>query len=195
MSGAYRGAKRAMISQKNKQGWRNPWVLGLSAIILSGVLINVYLLWWVLKSPVRLLDEVYSVKEHNKHDAKWVQQQADRTALGWQARLYSPQQSGSHGSGKEGTAHLVLAANPAQLILELTDRDGGPVKGGQVVITAQWPGNSSYDFSGALYETSAGHYEGSLKFSRPGNWDLLIRAQRDERPFEVEEKVFVAAQE
>jgi len=40
-----------MISQKNKQGWRNPWVLGLLAIILSGVLINGRMLWSVLESP------------------------------------------------------------------------------------------------------------------------------------------------
>lgn len=182
-----------MISQKNKQGWRNPWVLGLAAIVLAGVLINGYLIWNVIKTPVRLLDDNYSIKGH-KHDAKWVQQQAERSTLGWQARLHSPQQMQNDSMAEKKTAGFVLMASSAQIRLELNDRDGMPVQGGEVVINAQWPGNPSHDFSGALYETAPGRYEGSLKFPRPGNWDLLIKAQQNGRLFEMEQKVLVAVQ-
>ena len=181
-----------MLSQKNKQGWRNPWVLGLAAIVLSSVLINGYLLWNVVNNPARLLDDNYSVKNHDKNDAQWVRQQAERTTLGWQARLHSPQQLQNDSRALESTKRFILTASPAQIQLELNDRDGRPVQGGQVVINAQWPGNPLYDFSGTLYETAQGYYEGSLDFPRAGNWDLLIKAQQNGRPFEVEQKVFVA---
>ena len=182
-----------MISQSNKQGWRNPWMLGFAAIVLCGVLVNVYLLWNVMRTPVRLLDDVYSVKNHDKQDAKWVQQQAGRATLGWQAKLHSPQQAPGDDRKTQDTDHFVLTANPATIELALNDRDGKPVQGGQVVVTAQWPGNAAQDFSATLYEVAAGLYQGSLNFPRAGRWDLLIKTQRDGHLFELEQKVFVAA--
>ncbi|MEO8333317.1 MAG: FixH family protein [Gallionella sp.] len=181
-----------MFSQKNKQGWRNPWVLGLIAVILSGVLINARMLWNVLHFPTRLLDDNYSVKAHNQYDAKWVQQQAERSTLGWQARIHSPQQLQNDSQAVPSAVRFILLASPAVLKLTLNDRDGKPVQGGQVEINAQWPGNPAFDFKSVLYEAAPGNYEGSLKFSRAGNWDLLIRAQLDDRQFDMEQKVFVA---
>lgn len=181
-----------MISQKNKQGWRNPWVLGFAVIVLSGVLINGYLLWNVIRNPVRLLDDNYSVKNHNRNDAKWVQQQAERTTLGWQVKLRSPQQLQNDSQALGSATQFILTASPAQIQLELNDRDGRPIQGGRVEINAQWPGGSKYDFNGTLYEAASGYYEGSLDFPRAGNWDLLIKAQQNGRLFEVEQKIFVA---
>jgi FixH len=180
-----------MLSQSNKQGWRNPWVFGFAAIVLCGVLVNVYLLWNVMRTPVRLLDDVYSVKNHNKQDAKWVQQQAERTTLGWQAKLRSPQQLPGESQAPESTARFVLTASPATIRLELNDRDGKPVQGGQIAMIAQWPGSASHDFNATLHEIAGGLYEGRLDFPRPGNWDLLIKVQQDGRLFEMEQKVAV----
>lgn len=180
-----------MISQKHK-GWRNPWVYGLLVIILSGVVINARFLWNVFSHPVRVLDDNYSVKAHNKYDAKWVQQQAERSTLGWQAKLHSPQQLQNDSQAAPGAAQFILLASPADLKLALNDRDGKPVQGGKVEITAQWPGDPTFDFKGALYEGAPGQYEGSMKFPRAGNWDLLIKAQLEDRQFDMEQKVFVA---
>lgn len=181
-----------MISQKNKQGWRNPWVLGLLAIVLSGVLINARMLWNVFHHPARLLDDNYSVKAHNQYDAKWVQQQAERSTLGWQAKLHSPQQLQNDSMATPDAARFILLASPAELKLGLNDRNGQPVQGLKVEINAQWPGDPAFDFKGVLYEATPGHYEGSMKFPRAGNWDLLIRAQLEDRQFDMEQKVFVA---
>lgn len=183
-----------MISQKNKQAWRNPWVFGLGAIVLSGVLINAKLLWNVINNPVRLLDESYTVRQHNQYDAKWLQQQASRSTLGWQARLHSPQQLQNDPVAAENLARFIVAANPAMMQLELKNRDGVPVQGGKVEILAQWPGAPAFDTSVTLNEIAPGKYEGSLKFSRPGNWDLIIKAVQNESQFEMEQKVFVATE-
>lgn len=181
-----------MFSQKNKQGWRNPWVVGLLLVVLSGVLINARMLWNVFHHPTRLLDDNYSVKAHNQYDAKWVQQQAERTTLGWQARLHSPQRLQNDAQAISTAARFILLASPADFKFELNDREGKPLGGVQVVIDAQWPGDPTFDFKSSLYEVAPGQYQGSLKFPRAGNWDLLIRAQLDDRPFDMEQKVFVA---
>lgn len=181
-----------MISQKNKQAWRNPWVLGLLAVVLAGVLINARMLWNVMHHKTRLLDENYSVKGHNQYDAKWVQQQAERTTLGWQAKLHSPNRLPNDSMVSESAARFILIANPAQLKFELNDREGKPVQGGEVVINAQWPGDPNFDVSTTLHETASGQYEGSMNFPRPGNWDVLIKVTQNERLFEMEQKVFVA---
>jgi hypothetical protein len=181
-----------MISQKNKQAWRNPWVIGLLLIILAGVLSNAKMLWNVLGHPVRVLDDHYSVKAHNQYDAKWLQQQAERSTLAWQAKVHSPQQLANDPEAMPSAIRFVLLASPAEIQFDLNDKNGHPIQGGKVVIRTQWPGNPEFDFSSDLNETAAGHYTGSLNFPRPGNWDMLIEAEHDGRKFEMEQKVFVA---
>jgi nitrogen fixation protein FixH len=180
-----------MISQKNKQGWRNPWLLGLLAVVFAGVMSNMQMLWNVLHNPTRLLDEHYTVREHNQHDAKWLQQQVERSTLGWHAKLHSPQQLQNDPDADPSAIRFVLLASPSEMQFDLTDHDGKPVQGAKVVINAQWPGNPQFDFKADLFETSTpAHYVGSLKFPRPGNWDLLIQAEYDGRQFVMEQKVF-----
>ena len=181
-----------MISQKNKQGWRNPWLLGLLVVVLSGVLINGKMLWNVLHHPTRVLDEHYNVKAHNQYDAKWLQQQAERSTLGWQARMHSPDQLENDSQAIPSALRFILMASPAELRLELNDKNGQPIQGGKVEINAQWPGDPTFDFKGALFEAAPGHYRGNMNFPRAGNWDLLIRAEQDGRQFDMEQKVFVA---
>lgn len=183
-----------MISQKNKQGWRNPWVIGLALIVVSGVLVNARMLWNVMHHPTRLLDENYSVREHNKYEPKWVQQQAERSSLGWKVILHSPQRLENDPMAWGSSARFILLGNPSHFKLQLNDSEGKPVQGGQVVINAQWPGNPEFDKKTTLVEAAPGNYEGELDFSRPGNWDLIIETQRAESVFETEQKVFVASE-
>jgi nitrogen fixation protein FixH len=139
-----------------------------------------------------LLDEDYNVKKHNQYDAKWVQQQAERSTLAWQAKLHSPQRLPNDSMAMESAARFILIANPAQLQLELKDKEGKPLQGGRVEIVAQWPGDPKFDTSITLHEIASGVYEGSMNFPRPGNWDLVITAVQNERIFEMEQKIFVA---
>ncbi len=180
-----------MISQKNKQGWRNPWVFALVAIILVALLNNGRMLWDAFHHRVRMLDESYSVKSH-KDEAKWVQQQAERTTLGWQASLRSAQQLKNDSMATPSAARFILVASPAVFQFDLKDRDGKPLQGAQVQVNAQWPGSQTFDFNGTLQESAPGHYVGSMTFPRTGNWDLVINARQDGRLFDLEQKVFVA---
>lgn len=180
-----------MISQKNK-GWSNPWVIGIGVFILTGVSLTSHMVWTAFNNPARLLDENYSVKGHNQYDAKWVQQQAERSTLGWRAKLHSPQQLANDPLAAESALRFVLTASRAQFKLELSNRDGKPVQGGQVTINSQWPGAPEFDTGATLHEAAPGIYEGAVNFSRPGNWDVLIKAQHQGSLFEMEQRIFVA---
>lgn len=181
-----------MISQNNKQGWRNPWLWALIAIIVVALLNNGRMLRDAMEHRPRMLDERYSVKNHNKEDAQWVQQQVERSTLGWQAMLHSPQQLKNDSMARPEAVRFILIGSPATFEFDLKDKSGKPLSGAQVMLNAQWPGGSANDFSGALQETSAGRYQGKLTFPRVGNWDLVIRAQHNGSLFNLEQKVFVA---
>jgi len=183
-----------MISQKNKQGWRNPWVIGLGAIVLSGVLINGRLLWNVINYPVRVLDDDYSVKAHNQYDAKWIQQQAERSTLGWKAKVHSTKRLKNDPLAEGIYARFFIMASSAPFRLELNDQNGKPIQGGEIKMNAQWPANPALDTFSVFHETATGVYEGTLEFPRPGNWDVVISAQLDGRAFEMEQRVYVVTE-
>jgi len=145
-----------------------------------------------MQHPTRVLDENYNVKKHNQYDANWVKQQAERSTLGWQAKLHSPSRLPNDSMAMESAARFILIGNPAELQFELNDNVGKPVQGGQVVINAQWPGDPQFDATITLNETAPGRYAGSMKFPRPGNWDMLIKVTQDGRMFDMEQKVFVS---
>ncbi len=181
-----------MISQKNKQGWRNPWVLLFLALVLSGVLINGRMLWNMISHPMRLLDEHYTVRDHNRYDAKWLQQQAERSTLGWQAKLHSPQRLQNDSLATPEAARFIVGASPADFKLELHDREGKAIQNAQVVVDAQSPGDLTSDFKITFHDAEQGAYQGELKFPKAGNWDLIIHAEVDGRQFDMEQRVFVA---
>jgi len=180
-----------MFSQRHK-GWRNPWIISLLLIILSGVLINAKFFMNTIEYPVRVLDDDYSVKKHEQFDAKWIQQQSARSTLGWQVKIHSPQQLDNDPMADESSDKFILLASPVELKLELNDPEGKPVQNATVVIDVQWPANPKFDFKATLQEVTPGHYGGSLAFPRGGNWDLIIEASLEDRVFSMEQKVYVA---
>lgn len=181
-----------MISQKNKQGWRNPWVFLLIALVCAGVLVNAKMIWNMLHHPMRLLDDHYTVKDHNRYDAKWLQEQAERSTLGWKATLTSPQKLQNDAQATPDMARFIIASNPAEMQLDFKDQKGLPISGATVIVEAQAPGDQANDFKTQFNPGTEGHYQGSLKFPKAGNWDLLIRAELDGRQFDMEQRVFVA---
>jgi len=180
-----------MFSQKHK-GWRNPWIASLLMIMLAGVLINIRFFMNTIEHPVRVLDDDYNVKKHEQYDAKWVERQIERSTLGWQVKLRSPQQLKNDPMADPSADKFILLASPAVMQLEFKDADGKPVQGAIVTVDVQWPSNPKFDFKGTFSEVSPGHYDGILQFPRGGNWDLIIDAQQDGRLFQMEQKVYVA---
>lgn len=179
-----------MFSQKNK-GWRNPWVLALLVIVLSGVMINGLMIWNVTHNPMRLLDDHYSVKDHERGEADWVKEQNARSSLGWQAEMASLDQKPNDPATPPKKRRFMLGANPARFSVSLHDADGKPLTGAEVLITEQWPAKAELDTQVPLHESAPGEYSGMLSFSRPGNWDLRLQVNHSGTLYEKEQRVFV----
>lgn len=182
----------SLISQKNKQGLRNPWVAGLAVVLLVAVLANSKMIWSAFHVQVRLLDENFSVKDHKTLPTE-AEQDAQRYVGGWKASLHSPQQLKNDSEEMDAAGRFILLESPSSLQIDLGDAEGKPVQGEKVTITAQWPSDSSQDFTSTMFETASGHYEGTLQFPRQGNWDLKVMANHNQASYAVEQRVFVLA--
>lgn len=160
-----------MISQYNKKGWRNPWVFGLIGLVLSGVLINGVFLWNALgEDRSTLVDREYSTK-NRKTGAEVVKEIETQNALAWKTTIKQPK----------------FVALDAPVVYEITvlDRQGLPVSG-QVEVTAYRASDAAQDFTVPFKESSAGNYQGTMRFPLKGYWKLRIRVVRNQEVFEIE---------
>lgn len=187
------GLGEKLISQSHKQGWRNPWLLGLLAAVLAAVVINIGGIFWnITQHPANVLDAAYSVKDHDKNVAQWVNQQAQRSTLDWHATLRSPQRIANDPEALPERAGFLLNATPTQFEMQLNDATGKPLSGAAIKVKVQWPGNAARDFAVDFHEAGAGLYTGEIAFPHSGNWDLQINALHQGSTFVMEQRVFVA---
>lgn len=164
-----------MISQYNKKGWRNPWVFGLIALILSGVCINGVFVWNALKdSRSTLVDQEYNTR-NRKTDAAFVKEIEAQNALGWKTTIKQPK--------------VVGLAIPVLYEISLTDRQGLPVSG-RMEVSAYRASDASKDFVTPFKEVSLGNYQGQISFPLKGYWKLRIRVVRAKDVFETESDKF-----
>lgn len=185
--------REKLISQSNKQWWRNPWLPGLLVAVLAAVVINIGGIFWnITHHPANVLDAAYSVKDHDKHVAQWVSQQAQRSTLDWHATLHSPQRIANDPAALPALAGFMLNATPARFEMQLNDASGKPLTGATVAVKVQWPGNAAQDFAVDFHEAGAGLYVGEIAFPHSGNWDLQINALQEGSTFVMEQRVFVA---
>ncbi|GAB4126173.1 MAG: hypothetical protein Fur0040_08720 [Sideroxydans sp.] len=188
------GQPDKLISQSHKQGWRNPWLLGLLAAVLAAVVINIGGIFWnITQHPANVLDAAYSVKDHDKHVAQWVNQQAQRSTLDWHATLRSPQRIPNDPEALPMLAGFMLNASPAKFELELKDAGGHLLSGAAIKVKVQWPGDAAQDFPVEFHEVGAGLYAGDIAFPHSGNWDLQINALHQGSTFVMEQRVFVVS--
>ena len=164
-----------MISQYNKKGWQNPWVFGLIGLVLSGVAINgVFLLNALGEDRSTLVDREYSTKNRKTGD-EVVKEIEAQNALGWKASIKQSKVV----SLDEATAYQI----------SVLDRNGQAVSG-KMEVSAYRASDASKDFVIPFQETSAGNYQGMMRFPLKGYWKLRIRVVRGKEVFETEGSKF-----
>ncbi len=164
-----------MISQYSKKGWRNPWVFGLIGLVLSGVLINGVFLWNALgEDRSTLVDREYSTK-NRKTGAEVVKEIETQNTLAWKTTIKQPKS--------------VPLGETVGYEMTVLDRQGVPVSG-RVEVTAYRASDATQDFTVPFKETTAGNYQGAMRFPLKGYWKLRIRVVRNEEVFETESAKF-----
>jgi nitrogen fixation protein FixH len=110
---------------------------------------------------------------------EYLRQVERQRARGWQVRkgwLYEP-----------------VAGQPATFVVAVSDRDGAPVTGARVHGSFLRTSNSRDDFDFTMDEVGRGEYRATLAMPLHGNWQLVLRVERDEDLHEVRAETSVEA--
>ncbi|WP_303909134.1 FixH family protein [Thiohalomonas denitrificans] len=170
-------AKR-LFSQSNKQGWRNPWVIGWISLLLIVLGVNVGMVSLAVITNPGLVDKDF-YESGQAMEQEYRKRQAAQSALGWDLEFDLPKTS--------------VAGRPDVYRLSLFDKQGRPIRGAEVRLTAYRPSDESADFDVALKEAGAGHYDGYLALPLKGIWDLRIHVSRGEDRWDLTRRVSAEA--
>jgi nitrogen fixation protein FixH len=166
-----------MISQHNKKGIRNPWLLGMVALIILVLGVNGAFVWFATHNRSTLVDRDYSTKDR-KSNAAVVNELQEQKALAWKTTIKQPKP--------------VVVGLPAGYEISVVDREGAPVSG-TMEVEAYRASEESRDFTTAFGEVSPGNYHGYINFPLKGYWELRSRIRRGKDMFEVGTDRFMVA--
>ena len=166
------------ISQSNKRGLRNPWLLGLIGLLAVVVSVDTAFIITAIKTFPGLVNKnYYDNGEDYAHHI--LDRRANRAALGWTASVEVPDT-------------IVLNATQTYRYV-VRDKAGKPVHGAKVMLYAYRSANADADFSMPMTEVAPGHYEAPVVFKLKGHWDLIfsVKNARKGYNFDTTRHVFV----
>ncbi len=166
-----------MISQENKKGLRNPWLLGMIGLIILVLGMNGTFIWLATHNRSTLVDRDYSTKDRKSNDAV-VSGLQEQKALAWKTSIRQPKS--------------LVSGSPAGYEISVVDREGVPVNG-TMEVEAYRAADESKDFTTAFREVSPGNYQGYISFPLKGYWELHIRVKRGKDVFEAGTDKFMVA--
>ena len=167
-----------MISQGNKSGLRNPWLLGMLALIVVVVTVNATFIWFATKeNRSALVERDYKTKDRKSSEVL-LSELRQQQALSWQTEIKKPQS--------------IVVGTPTTYEISIKDRDGNPVSG-NLEVEAYRASDASKDFTTAFKEVAPGLYQGYINFPLKGYWELHIRVQRGDERFGVDTDKFMVA--
>jgi hypothetical protein len=166
-----------MISQHNKTGLRNPWVIGMAGLIVLALGVNGTFIWFSTHNRSILVDREYKTKDR-KANEEVLSELRMQQALAWQTTIKKPKD--------------IVMNSSAAYEISVADRDGLPVSG-TMEVEAYRAADDSKDFTTVFKEVSPGNYQGAISFPLKGFWELHIRVKRGEDVFGVNTKRFQVA--
>jgi nitrogen fixation protein FixH len=167
-----------IISQSNKSGLHNPWVLGMFVLVLVVLSVNATFIYFATGETRSTLVE----RDYRTHDRKsneeLVHELRVQHALAWRTEIKKPQ--------------AVVTGKPVEYEISVSDKFGKPVSGTMQVVSYR-ASDASKDFSSNFAEVSPGQYRGYINFPLKGYWELHIRIQRGEERFGVDTDKFMVS--
>lgn len=167
-----------MISQDNKSGLRNPWLLGMLALIVLVLGVNATFIWFATHNQSMLVDREYKTKDR-KTNTQMLSELGRQQALGWQTTINKPK--------------VLMQGQPTMYEISVKDKNGNPVSG-EVEVEVYRASDASKDFVMPFKEVAAGTYQGYVSFPLKGYWELHIHIKRGSEQFAVDTERFMVAE-
>lgn len=164
------------FSQSNKQAMRNPWVLGLIAMIVIVLGVNIAFITTAFVTNPGLVNENY-YEQGRSYEQELQRKLAARSELGWQLNFEVPE---NPRLGQPSSYRVVVA-----------DKLGRPLQGAQVTLNAFRPSNAKDDFGAEFREITAGVYETQLNFPLKGLWDLIVTVRQANGQYDLAQRINV----
>ena len=167
------------ISQDNPSGWRNPWMLGLLALISVVLLVNITFITLAFVTSPGLVTEDYYEKgqDHEENVRKRI---AARSQLGWSYNFDFPQNP--------------LLNRSETYRVNFVDKAGLPLSKAMVTLKAYRPSDASADFNINMAETIPGVYEAAVSYPLKGIWEITIDVKRGEDVYDFTRRASVVTE-
>ena len=155
---------------------KSPWIRGLILMMALIVAVNIVMITIAYRtSPGLVMDDYY---EKGKNYNKSIEKIAAQKALGWEAKLSTPERTEV---GRITGYGLTIA-----------DSAGAPLSADRVEVYAFRPSDAAADFMAQMDLGADGRYAGDLMFPLPGVWDLVVNIIKGDDQFEITKRVFVS---
>lgn len=165
-----------MISQKNSEALKNPWVLGMLAFLLTFLTANAIFIYLAFKSPPNLVvKDFYERGERYEETHKRMEQEK---AMGWNGVIMAPSQTRVN---QHQTYEVMLQGKNATALHP-----------DSVILHAYRPSDARADFSVEMTKTGLGTYAADVSYSLPGIWDIIIVATQNGDEFLVTKRVSIS---
>lgn len=158
------------FSQRNAFGLRNPWLLGVLALIVLVFIVNGVFIWLSVQSRPALVDAIGDNPVRKGRDIIRRELEAHQS-IGWQLTVQPP------------SNHVV--AEPAHYRVTVKDRAGRVVTGARMTVTAYRAADAAQDFAVPFAEAAPGEYAGELIFPLKGYWELHFKLALGEMRYSV----------
>ncbi len=171
--------RKPLISQSNKEGLRNPWVLGWLASIIIVLAVNVGFIVTAVVTNPGLVDKNYYKRGRN-FEKEVTERRKLRERLGWDMKLVASTRP--------------LINQPVQYTFSVHDKKGAPVNGDRALLAIYRPSDASADFKAEMKQIAPGTYSAEVRFPLKGVWDLTVSLRKGKDVLGIQRRIHVFAQ-
>jgi len=177
--GINKNAISRKISQDNPRAFKNPWVLGWIALVVTVLAVNVGFISLAFITNPGLVDKNY-YENAQDYEENLLKYRNAISALGWTYQTDFPQ-----------TPRL---DKPEMYRLTVVDKAGLPLTAAEIIVNAYRPSDASADFQARLSEVGAGIYEGYIRFPLKGIWDMNFSIRHESDHFKFSRRTSIVTQ-